>query len=317
MKKDLLIAVIAIVVVAAICYGLAAVRPPFQATPSHPFSTAPVGKRVNEHVVLRVNGEPVTEEEFEAAYKAMPEQMQRQFANEPGKMAVAEQLVRMKLLEQEARRLGLDQEPKIAGQIAAQRTDILADAAAEKIVAQPTNEAVKKFYEENKARFETVNVSHILIAYAGGAVPPRGGAPAPSEIEATNRALAIYAELKRGANFATEAAKYSDDQASARQGGVLGPLAHGMLPPELEARVFQIPNGQFSSPIPSRYGIHIFKVTSRSARSLEEIRPAIAQRVRQQNMMQRVELLRKNAKIIFDGKFFPEAKSWPSLKKRS
>ena len=310
MRKDLVLATIAIVVVAAVSFGLAAVRPPFQPTPSRPYSAAPTPTHVSGgKVVMRVNGEPITDAEFEAAYRLLPEDMQRQFATEPGKMAFAEQLIRMKLLEQEAHRVGLDDDPKIAGQLAAQRTDILADAAAEKLIAQPTPEAVEQFYERNKQNFETFDLSHILIAYAGGMVAPRVGG-AMSETDAMNKALAIWAELQRGADFAATARKYSDDVNSGRQGGELGPVAHGMLPQELETRVFQIPVGQFSSPIPSRLGIHIFRVNAKGTRPLAEIRAVVAQRARQQNMFDRVEVLRKAAKVDFDSKFFPDAKHW-------
>jgi parvulin-like peptidyl-prolyl isomerase len=316
-KKDLVIAVIAILVVGGVCYGLAATRPAFAPTAPSPFSTASVGTRVTGRVVIRVNGEPITETEYEAAYRQLPPEMQQQFASEPGKMAFAEQLVRMKLLEQEGRRLGVEQDPKVAGVLAAQRTDVLADAAAEKLVAQPTEEALKKFYAENKDKFETLNISHILIAYAGGSVPPRAGGSAPAQEEAMRKAIAAYGELKNGADFGATARKYSDDVASLRQGGQLGPVARGMLPKELDARVFQIPVGQFSGPIPSRFGIHIFRVNARSTRPFEQVRTVVSQRVRQQNMFDRVEILRRNAKTDFDEKFFPEARKWPSGKKPS
>jgi len=231
-------------------------------------------------------------------------------------MAFAEQLVRMKLLEQEAQRVGLDGDPKIAGQLAAQRTDLLADAAADKIIGQPTPEAVEQFYAKNKERFETLDLSHILIAYAGGLVPPRSGAALP-ETDAMNKALAVYAELKKGVPFPAAAANYSDDAGSARKGGELGPVAHGMLPKELEARVFQISVGQFSSPIPSRLGIHIFRVNSKGTRPLADIRAGVTQSVRQQNMFDRVEVLRRNAKVDFDDKFFPDAKHWVGGRKPS
>src|SRR5437762_5377334 len=314
-KKDLLLGVVAILVVAGICYGLAAVRPPFQPTPSQPYTgPTPLGKTTAGRIIIRINGEPVTQEEFEAAFHMLPEEMQRQFANEPGKMAFAEQLVRMKLLEQEAHRAGLDQDPKIAGQLAAQRTDLLADVAADKIIGQPTPQAVEQFYATNKDRFQTLDLSHILIAYAGGAVPPRGGSALP-ETEAMNKALAVWTELKKGEPFAEAALKYSDDTGSARHGGELGPVAHGMLPQELAGRVFQVPVGQFSSPIPSRLGIHIFRVNSKGTQPLAEIRAGVVQRVRQQNMFDRVEVLRKNAKIDFDEKFFPQAKQPASGRK--
>ena len=311
MKKDLLIALIAIVVVAGVCFGLAAARPPFKATPPHPFTVSTDTIR-GSRVVLRVNGEPVSQDEFEAAFRQLPEQMQRQFANEMGKTAFAEQLIRMKLLEQEARRLGLENDPKVAGQVEAQRMDILAAAAAEKVVPQPSEETIRKFYDQNKGRLATINVSHILIAYAGGAVPPRNGGAAPPETEAVNKALVIYDQLKHGADFGELARKYSDDETSASRGGSLGPLSRGTLPQELEAQVFRIPTGQFSGPIPSQFGVHIFKINSRGTRPLEQVRAPIVERVRQEDVAKRVEALRKNAKVVFDPKFFPDTTKPPA-----
>jgi parvulin-like peptidyl-prolyl isomerase len=129
--------------------------------------------------------------------------------------------------------------------------------------------------------------------------------------------MAAYAEMKKGASFAETARKYSDDVTSAREGGELGMVSHGMLPPELDTRIFQIPTGKISEPIQSRFGIHIFKVNGRGTRPLEQVRTVIAQRVRQQNMFDRVEILRRNAKVDFDEKYFPEARKWPSGRKPS
>ncbi|HEY6844371.1 MAG TPA: peptidylprolyl isomerase, partial [Thermoanaerobaculia bacterium] len=288
------------------------VRPPFQPRPSHPFSMAAVGPAVTGRVVLRVNGEPVTEQEFNAAFQQVPEQLQPQFASEAGKIAFAEQLIRLKLLEQQAERLGLTSDPKIQGEIAAQSAQTLANAAAEKMIARPTEAEVRKYYTDNKGRFESIDVSHILIAYAGGAVPPRDGGPAPPETDAMNKALKVYDDLVKGANFTEEAKKYSDDVNSANNGGELGQLAPGQLPKELEARVFHIPTGRFSGPIPSQYGIHIFRVNSRGSVPFDKIKAGLAQRVRQQDLENRVEALRRGAKVDWDQKFFPDLKNWQS-----
>src|SRR4051794_19106850 len=100
-KRDASIAVISILVIGAVCFGLNSMRPPFQPRPSQPFSTAPVGPTIAKGtIVMRVNGEPVTENEFEAAFAQMPDEMKQQFASEPGKQAFAEQYIRIKLLEQ-------------------------------------------------------------------------------------------------------------------------------------------------------------------------------------------------------------------------
>src|SRR5262245_30634922 len=153
MKKDAVIAIAIIIVVAGICYGLSVIKLDLPPLASAPYSTAPVGAQVTGHVIFRVNGEPVTEEEFDAAFAQLPEEQQRQLANPAGKSAFAEQYIRYKLLEQEAQRLGLDRDPKVAGVISSERMNILASAAAQKLVVQPTEQAIRSYYDSNKDAF--------------------------------------------------------------------------------------------------------------------------------------------------------------------
>lgn len=312
MKKDAVIAVLAIIVVGVVCFGLAAMRPPFVPTPSVPFTTAPVGPTVTGHIVMRVNGEPVTEAEFQAAFDQLPDDMKRQFSSGPGKQAFAEQLVRMKLLEQEGRRMGVDKAAAVEAAIAANQMDIIARATADKLVANPSKEAVQTFYNQNSGKFQTIDVSHILIAYSGGGVPPRDGGVAPNQVAAMNKALMIAQRLKAGADFGQLVKQYSDDTSTIEQGGHLGNFGRGMLPPDIEAKVWQLEPGQISDPVGSRFGIHIFKVNAKKVATLPQVSANIERHVKQQNTFDRVEILRKNAKVDFDPKFFPDAKSWPA-----
>jgi len=313
LKRDGIIALAALLVVAGVCFGLAAVRPPFQPTPSKAF-TFDLGMNpqatTGGKVVIRVNGEPITQTEFEAAFAQLPDEVQRQFSSEPGKMAFAEQLVRLKLLEQEARKLGMDQDPRVSAVLAADRTNILANAAAQKIVAKPTDEAVRKYYDQNRDRFVVVDISHIVFAYQGGQISPRAGRRPLTEQEAVQNALIAWQELKKGADFAALARRESDDIQTAQKGGELGRFTRGMLPQELEAKVWALQPGHFSDPIPSPLGVHIFRLNSRDPQTIDQVRASISQQVRQQNMFDRVELIHRNSKIDFDPKFFPDAKNW-------
>ena len=267
-------------------------------------------ERGPEHVIMHVNGVAVTEAEFQAAYSQLPEDMQRQFANEAGKQAFAEQMVRLKLLEQEGVKAGVEKDPHVAAQLAADHTNIIAAAMAQKLVPQPTPEAVQKFYNENKQKFEAMELSHILIAYEGGAVPARNGKPL-SQQEALKKAQSIAQQLKAGADFAKLARQYSDDTSSAERGGVLGPFSPGMLPPDIEAHVAQLQPGQVSDPVPSRFGVHLFKAGAHTSQPLEQVRVGISRRVQQQSTLEKVEQMRKVAKVEFDPKFFPEANAKP------
>lgn len=317
MRKDIVIAIAGIVIVAAICFGLALMKPDFKPFSSHSAATPGAASTSTstsgpDHVILHVNGEAVTEAEFQASYSQLPEEVQRQFASEQGKQAFAEQIIRLKLLEQEGHKLGVEKDARVAGQLAADQTSIMASATAQKMGTPPSNEAVAKFYNDNKKNFEATELSHILVAYQGGAVPARSG-NAPGREEAMKKAQMIAQQLKGGADFGKLAKQYSDDASSAERGGVLGPFSPGMLPPELEARVSQLQPGQTSDPIPSRFGIHIFKVGAHTAQPLEQVRQGITQRMQQKATLDKVEVMRKAAKVEFDPKFFPEANAKPPV----
>ena len=315
MKKDILVAFVVLLVVAAVCYGLAVSRPAFQPTPSQPFTLAPTGKQSAGLVVMRVNGEPITEGEFNAAFHQLPDQMQQQYASEPGKMAFAEQLIRLKLLEQEAHKMGLESDPKVDAVLAADRMNVLAGAAADKLAANPSEEAVQSYYSRNREQFEALDLSHIVIAYDGSLVHPRNG-KAPSEQDALNEAMLVWKRLKAGADFANLARQVSDDQASAARGGELGEFTRGMLPPEIDAKIFALKPGAISEPMSTRFGIHIFKVNSRTNAPMSEVRGGITQQVRQQSVFDRVQAMRREANVEFDSKFFPSAPK-PAPKKPS
>jgi len=318
-KKDALSAVIVVLVIFAFTYGISAMHAPPPLQPTQPFTmdesvTAPAaeaGPKPAGHVILRVNSDEITEQEFTAAFASMTQKMQQQFNSEPGKQAFAEQLVRLKLLEQEARRLKLQQDPNVAAQLAASRTEILGSAALPKLVDKASPAAVRKYYNENQRQMQTVELSHIVIAYQGGQLPPKSGGAAPDQQTAMNKALQIYQQLKEGAKFEDLARKESDDTASGLRGGLLGDVAPGRLPPERDARVMNLKEGEISNAIPSRYGIHIFKVGKRSTQPLAAVQDQIAQKVRQEETIRRVEELRKAAKVAFDPQFFPDANKPP------
>jgi len=311
LRKDVTIATVAAAVILGVCYLLNVTRPPFKARASKPYALAlSPGTAGNEKVVMRINGDPVTEAEFSEAFRQMPEDVQRQFASTTGKQAFAEQYIRLKLLAEEGERTGVTRDPHVKAQLAAGQTSLVAGATLQKIVQPPTEQAVQAFYKQHRGEFESVDLSHIVVAYQGGMLPPRKGGTPPGEQAATQKAVDLYMKVKNGADFAQVARDFSDDPASAANGGKLGPFTKGMLPPEIEAQVFRLQPGQLSGPMPSRYGIHLFMTGPRALQPLDRVRPLVTRQLQQQNAYDRVEILRKNAKVDFDPKFFPDAKTW-------
>lgn len=303
MKKDIVIAVVAAVIVLAVAFGLSQLRPNVPGTSSQASVTGTdrkIGK--DEKVVMRVNGEPVTDKDFDAFLATVPNEQKAYYSTPSGRRALADEIVRVKALEQEARRLGLADDPAVQQQIAMARTQIIAAKALEKLADDKIDEKVRTEYEKEKG--SAMSLRHIVIAYAGGAVPARGGKEAPPEAAAMQRAQSIAARLRGGADFGRTAQAESDDEQSAQNGGALGPVRAESLPPDIAAVVTKLKPGQMSDPVKTQYGVHIFKVEQPS---LDELSPMIRQRVRQQTAESEMKRLHSGAKVDLDPQFFPPA----------
>lgn len=70
----------------------------------------------------------------------------------------------------------------------------------------------------------------------------------------------LYDQLRRGADFASLAATYSDDSGSAGRGGDLEWVSEGDMVAPFEAVMKKTPVGDFSAPFKSQFGWHILKV---------------------------------------------------------
>lgn len=265
MKRDITFAVLGVLIVAAIAFGLSKFRPATAPAPSQPStSSSPTTPLAGdqEKVVMKVNGEPVTFAEFNAFLQQAPEQMQAVYASPQGRAMLAQEIAKLKALEQEGRRLGVENDPQTKLRIDMARDNIIAGMALQKLVPAPSDQRLRAEYEKEKGNLETTELSHVLIAYQGGSVPPRNG-QALSAAQAMSKAEAVYAQLQGGAPFEKMASAASDDTGSANDGGRLGPVSPGSLPPELGAVVATLKPGQMSRPVKSAFGIHIFKAGQR------------------------------------------------------
>ena len=319
MKKDLIPIAIAIVAIGAICYGLAEATPDLPPPESHPVGSEtakgsePARKTIDakDRVVMRVNGEPITEREFNVFVSQAPEQMQFYFMTPEGRRVLAEELVKLKALEQEGRRLGVHKDPDVATRVAMSETNIVAGSALRKVVGAPNEAKLRAAFEKEKKALEGPVLSHILIAYQGGGMPPRTGRP-PTEAEAIQKAQRIVQSLKSGADFGMLARQQSDDPESAGQGGFLGVLQPGSVPAPIQEVTSKLAPGQISAPVKSQYGIHVFKAGD--PQPFEAVRAELTARMQREEAAATLERLQKAAKVELDDKFFPAAKKPAQVK---
>lgn len=311
MKKDLLIAVVVVVVVAVGAWVLNRVRGDLPLTPSNPFGGAKTaGTRSDDKSkeVIHVNGTAVTQAEFEAFLLQAPEQTRQFYASPAGRKALGDELVKLKLLEQEGRRLGIDKDPAVVKQIEAMTAQIVAGKALEKLMAEGNDARLRAEYEKEKKN--AVDLKHIILAYEGSSIPARQGQKAPSAEEALTKARALVTRLRGGENFAAVAGQSSDDPQSAERGGSLGTVPVDQLPPDVAGVITKLQPGQVSDPVKTQFGVHIFQA---NPPAFEEMKPMLAQRLQRELMEETMARLQKDAKIDFDPAYFPPQPTLPNL----
>lgn len=135
----------------------------------------------------------------------------------------------------------------------------LARRAATAPVANVTDEEVRKYFEENRARFgtkpATVTISHLNLLVA---------ASEPAREAARARADSILGEIRAGASFAAVAREASADSASAERGGDLGYFGRGVMVGPFEDAAFGLDTlGQIAGPVETPFGFHVIRLDDR------------------------------------------------------
>ncbi|MEN9444452.1 MAG: hypothetical protein RIS47_1342, partial [Bacteroidota bacterium] len=97
---------------------------------------------------------------------------------------------------------------------------------------------------------EARNVSIITI------LAPEGS----DTVRAFKRADSLYQALRKGASFADLATTKSEDMALKPKKGNIGYITGNMLPIQLENVLYTLKKGEFSAPIRTQKGYHIFRV---------------------------------------------------------
>lgn len=189
--------------------------------------------------------------------------------------------------------------------------------------SRPDADAIKRYYEENRARFErpeqvrveylvldqgkliegiTVDDAEIKAWYQANEarykqpeqrqashilIRADKNASEADAKAAQAKAEQLLAQLKANpADFAKLAKQHSQDPGSAEKGGDLGFFGRGLMVRPFEEAVFSLKEGQVSEVVRSDFGFHLIKLTGirpERSRPLEEVRGEIAAELKRQN----------------------------------
>lgn len=174
--------------------------------------------------LARAKGVDVTDEEIQRAVQELRRQGEHVDATNPDeKKSLKEQLLLLKVVDREV------------------RSGVMVSEAE-----------MLRYYETHLSRFmlpEEYRISQILIV-------PR---PTQDRAEARAKAASVAAALKRGADFAEMALRYSDGPGATR-GGNLGFVRQGELVPAIERALAGLQPGQITEPIETPEGFHIIRL---------------------------------------------------------
>jgi peptidyl-prolyl cis-trans isomerase C len=124
--------------------------------------------------------------------------------------------------------------------------------------ARATDQALQKYYTENKDFFDgvMVEVSHIVLRVPSGA--------APTEVAAARDRLTKLRKdiLDKKIDFAQAAKQYSECE-SAPRGGEIGCISRKGIDDAFAKAAFALQVGQVSDVVQSSFGLHLIKVTDR------------------------------------------------------
>jgi peptidyl-prolyl cis-trans isomerase SurA len=130
-----------------------------------------------------------------------------------------------------------------------------------------TEEDIDQYLNANREKLETglsFEARHVLFL-------PTAGAGEDGWQAARQRAEEVYTRVMGGEDFGELAREFSDDTATAKNGGRLGILKRGELAPDIEKAVLRLSPGEHSSPFRSEVGYHLFELESKETLAGEQL----------------------------------------------
>jgi len=124
-------------------------------------------------------------------------------------------------------------------------------------------EEIQRYYNQNQESFkeeEQVRARHILLRIGN-----------KNEEDVKKQIQALLNRAKAGEDFAQLAKQYSEDLASASNGGDLGYFQRGRMVKEFEDLAFSLKIGDIGGPVKTNFGYHIIKIEDHKPKRIKTL----------------------------------------------
>jgi peptidyl-prolyl cis-trans isomerase SurA len=208
----------------------------------------------NDPTIMTINGKPVSRSEFEYSYNKnnTAQTIDRKTVDE-----YVDMFINYKLKVEAAKDEKLDTMTSFKKEFASYRDEQIRPSVLDN---DDLEREAHKVYEKTRREIDStgglIKPAHILI-YLNQNASKKEEAAAKQHIDS------IYNVLRKGADFAEMAKKYSGDEGSAANGGELPWVQHGRTLKEFEDVAFSLKKGEMSKPFLSPVGYHIILMKDR------------------------------------------------------
>src|SRR6202049_2632164 len=229
--------------------------------------------------VAVVDGTAISRETFDDYLKSLLRGKPVADVTADEKNQVLDQLINMQLIATQAEKDGLEKDPDVATRVTLVRTQILADAAAQKYVKnhEPSDQDLHAAYDAATDKTE-YHASHILVA-------------------TKEKALQLIKKIKGGAKFEDVAKAESTDNSKAN-GGDLGWFTTARMVKPFGDAVKALKKGEITADaVQTQYGWHIIRIVDTRDSPFDTLQPQLSSALLQKEFQVYIEELKKNAKI--------------------
>ena len=229
--------------------------------------------------VAIVDGTPISRDAYDDYLKGLLRGKPATDVTAEEKNQVLDQMINMQLIATQAEKDGMEKDPDVATRIALLRTQILADAAAQKYVKnnEPSDQDLHAAYDAATDKTE-YHASHILV---------------PTK----EKAVLLIKKIKGGAKFEDVAKAESTDNSKAN-GGDLGWFTTARMVKPFGDAVKGLKKGEMTTePVQTQYGWHIIRLDDTRDSPFDTLKPQLSSALMQKKFQAYIEDLKKNAKI--------------------
>ena len=236
------------------------------------------GADASIEVIARYGSEVVGAEELRQALERLPGRS-LQVMNDQARRRFVENHVLNRLLFEEGKERGFDQDPVVRQQIEELERKLVVQKLVQELQQVPpiTDQEIEAYYRENESSYSTTTLRarHILVR------DEKLAAEILAEVEADPESFGELAE------------EHSIDTASSRKGGDLGFFGPGRMVAPFERAAFALQEpGDLSEVVKTQYGYHIILLDERREgplRPLDQVSERIRASLRQQKVRIRTQ----------------------------